>query len=143
MANIGAYPVDSSTDVGKLRIAFGDVYSVPLIPVVPGQQDYTDYSDEELQGFLDLGGSIEAAMAAIYLQMAGAAARESRSVKDFDLSIDLTKRAADLRAIAAMWQEKADKLDGDIFEVFSLSDEGCGRAELAPCRVGCGCGRLF
>ena len=140
----GVAPLDPTTDVGKLRMTFGDISFTPLNPPQEGFGDYEDYSDAELQNFLNLGGSIEAAMANIFLQMAGAAARESRTVKDFDLQVDLSKRAADLRAQAAVWQSRADELGADFFDFFP-ADSGCGcHAESSPYEVrGCTCGRLF
>lgn len=110
--NPGAYPVDPLTDVGQFRLAFGDVYSSPYDPVEPGFQDYTELSDAEIEQFISLGAdSIPRAIGFYYLSLSGAAAKESKSVKDYDLSVNLEKRAADLRATAQIWFDRADAID--------------------------------
>ena len=143
MTNKGIAPLQPTTDVGQFRLLIGDTSYSDLCPAQPGFGDYGMFSDDEISLFLAQGESPEEAAYLGYLQLAGAAAMEAKSVKDFDLSIDLTKRASELRAIAQMWRDRADALGADIFEVFDLSDRGCVKPELAPCRVGCGCGRIF
>lgn len=73
MSNPGVYPVDSTTDVGKLRILLGDVNSVPLDPPVTGQTDFTSFSDSQLQGYIDASSdNLTRAMAFAYLALAAA-----------------------------------------------------------------------
>lgn len=143
MANKGVAPADLTSDVGRLRAILGDMDYVPLDPPEAGFGDYGMYSDGELSVFLGQGESVEGGAYFAYMQMAAAAAMESRSVKDFDLSIDLTRRSGDLRAIAQMWWERAEALTADIFEVFNISGGRCG-CELAE-GVSCGgrCGGLI
>lgn len=131
---VGVAPPDLSTLVGELRTQFGDVEWVELDPPLQGFGSYNDYSDDELGTFLDRAGSVEGAMALIFLQMAGAAARESMYVGDFDLRVDLTKRAKDLREMAKEWQALADGLQDDFFEVFTPVRDDYVRPELAPFR---------
>lgn len=149
--NPGAYPLDPTTDVGRLRAIIGDTQSEPYDPPRPGVQNYAMYSDSELEAFLiQADGDVSGGAYFVYLQMATAAAMESKSVKDLDLSIDLTKRSGDLRAIAALWKDRWDDAigAGDIFEVFdTVVGGGCGcDPELAArsfCRKGCYGGRFF
>lgn len=112
MSNPGAYPLDPNTNVGKFRLLVGDVNSVVLAPPVSGQQDYTTYSDAEIEVYLSLGGdSIFRAAGLSQMQAADAAAEQSKSVADYDLKADLTKRATDHRDNAKMWFQLADAQD--------------------------------
>lgn len=142
--NPGVYPLDPLTPVGEFRLLYGDTESVPYDPVEPGYQNYEELSDEEIERFLEQGdGSVPRGIGYLYLAMAGQAAKESRTIKDYDLSVDLTKRAADLRAIAQMWFDRGDDDDNnsglnDIFEVFDMAPRKC-RHELAECPTRCRC----
>lgn len=143
--NKGVAPPDISTEVGKFRALVGDLSYTDLTPPVPGFGNYTLFSDFEIEVFLAASGSLEGAAALAYTQLAGSAALESKTVKDFDLSVDLSKKATDLRLIAAMWQDKADAASADVFELFDVSirDSNC-TPELAAKSYGGGCGfRLF
>lgn len=143
--NKGVAPPDMSTDVGKFRALVGDLSYEPLTPPVSGYGSYKLFSDAEIEVFLAASESFEGAAALAYTQLAGQAALESRTVKDFDLQVDLTKRATDLRLIAAMWADKDASVTADVFELadVSIRDEDC-RPELSawPVRGNCGF-RLF
>ena len=127
--NPGRHPLDPDSDVGKLRILIGDTLSEPYDPVEPGIQNYQMFSDAELEGFLLAGDeSLFRAAGFAYLQLAARAALESKSVKDYDLSLDVTKRSNDLREIARMWFQRADDEDvdeggADIFDMFPLGGD--------------------
>lgn len=113
--NPGAWPVDLTSDVGRFRAVVGDLNSTPYNPVEPGFQNYEKFSDDEIEAYIaQADGSINRAVGISYLYLAGQAAMESTSIKDYDLQVDLTKRAADLRAIAQMWFDMAD--DDDLSE---------------------------
>lgn len=127
--NPGAYPLDPATPVGQFRLLFGDTESVPYTPVEPGFQNYGELSDAEIQVFLTQGSdSINRAIGFYYLSLAGAAAKESRTVKDYDLQIDTTKRAADLREVARWWFDLADSEDmvsaEEAFEIVPTGTRG-------------------
>lgn len=119
--NPGAYPLDPDTPVGQFRVLYGDVYSTPYDPVEAGFQDYEELSDAEIEGFLQGQTSIPRAIAYYYLSLSGQAAKQAKTVKDYDLSVDLTKRAADLRATAQVWFDQATAEDAagmeDAFEI--------------------------
>lgn len=122
-SNSGVYPIDPTTPVGQFRLQYGDTTSVPFDPDTPGFQNYTDYSDAEIEQFLAAGSnSINRAIGYAYLQQAGAASRQSKSVKDYDLAVDLTKRAADLRVTAEMYFGLASQ-DG-LDEYFNIVTTG-------------------
>lgn len=129
--NKGVAPVDFSTPVGKFRLLVGDLEYEELDPPEPGLGSYKYFSDLEIESFLEQGDSQEEAAYLAYMQLATAAAMESKSVKDFDLQVDLTKRSGELRAIANMWRNKADSMVGDIFEVFDTVDPRRYPPELA------------
>lgn len=146
--NKGAFPLDPTSPVGQFRALIGDTASKPYDPPETGFQNYDMYSDIEIEVFLALSdNSVEGAIYQAYMQMAGAAARESRSVKDLDLQVDLTKRATDLRLIAAEWRDRWESSTAEIFEVFDLGGSDCGCVpEGVPrqvCRRGCSGNFLF
>lgn len=145
--NRGIAPPDLQTPVGQVRALLGDVEYTEFDPPEPGFGMYRLVSDAEIEGFLlasdgDLNGAVYFA----YLQFAGAAAFESKSVKDFDLMVDTTKRAGELRLIASMWLDKWNAATADIFELFDVGF-GCRcRMELAEgmsCPRGCNGRRIF
>lgn len=130
--NKGEAPLNPATAVGQFRVLIGDVESVPLDPVQIGFGDYAMFSDDEIEVFLDRGGSFEEAVYYGYNSLATSAALEAKTVKDMDLSVDLTKRANELRALASMWRDKAGALSADIFETFdTVVERPKGSPELA------------
>lgn len=146
--NPGVYPLDASTDVGQFRLVYGDTQSTAYDPVEAGFQNYDELSDAEIEMFLDQGGdSVNRAIGFYYLRLAGDAAKESKSVADYDLRLDLTKRAADLRETAKFYFDQADVIDAGSEDAFLIVPTGARCepwAELAerPCAcVGvCVCG---
>lgn len=134
--NPGVYPLDPTSAVGRFRLASGDTQSVPYEPVVPGIQNYTFLSDAEVEQFLAQGqDATDNAIGYWYLSLAGAAAMQSKSVKDYDLQIDLTKRAGDLRAQAQFYFDRATQVAAGA-EFFDIVDTGAcyDRHELAEGR---------
>lgn len=122
----GVYPLDPDTPVGQFRLLSGDVTSVAYDPVEPGYQNYTNFSDDEITQYITQGAdNISAAIGYSYLQAAGAAAIQSKSVSDYDLKVDLTKRSEDLRKIAEFWFNRAaveGAVDGadEYFDIIEL-----------------------
>jgi hypothetical protein len=124
MANSGVAPYDPSTLVGKVRILTGDVtYGA----IVGGLADYVLFSDEEIEAFLVAGedNTLRAAGFA-YMALAGVAAIDAKSVKDYDLSIDLRSRADKLREQAIAYFKQADEKDvrDGVSDVFELTRTG-------------------
>ena len=128
MALIGVAPPNPATDTGQFRYLIGDTEYTELDPPQAGMGAYEMFSDEQIVTFLALGeGSTNRAIAYAYLNLASQAALQSKTVKDTDLQVDLTKRSADLRAIAAMWFDRADDEDGanggaDIFDLHDIGE---------------------
>lgn len=114
--NRGIAPPDYDSEVGEVRALIGDVNYKPFDPDEPGFGVYEMYSDDELEVFLERADSVEGAVASAYLQMAGAAAREAKMVKDYDLQVDLNKRADALRRMAELWISKSEAGYSDFFE---------------------------
>ena len=146
--NRGIAPPDMSTAVGQTRALLGDVEFTEYDPPQTGFGMYEKMSDLEIEGFLArVDNSPEGAMYLVYLQVAGDSAFASKVVKDFDLSVDTTKRSGEFLAIADRWKSQWDASTEDIFEVFDIGNSGCGCVpELAPrpvCRRGCSGSRLF
>lgn len=125
--NPGVFPVDMDTEVGVFRALVGDMQSTPYDPVEPGIQNFSMFSDADIVGFVAAGGgSITRGVGYAYLALAGRAAVDAKNVKDLDLSIDTTKRPAELRLIAQGWFDQADGEEAgnsDAFEVASLAGD--------------------
>lgn len=144
MVNRGVAPFNPTTAVGQFRVYYGDVTYVPLTPPEVGYGDYTELSDAEIEAFLgSANGSIYRAIGNYYAILAGNAAKVSETVKDYDLSVDSSKRPAALLELARYWWGRADDEDvdaggSDIFEMFGFGNGGCCTPEAAP-NVYCGC----
>lgn len=126
MTNRGVAPVDTTTNIGKMRVKIRDVTYVALDPVEAGYGDYTNYSDDELQVFLDDGGdSLTRALGYYYLDLAALASLEAITIADHDLKINQVDRAKSLREVALAYFTQADDEDGlsgtaDIFDSFEF-----------------------
>jgi hypothetical protein len=133
MSNPGVYPLVPTSDVGKVRLIIGDTISVPFDPVVSGQQDYTLFGDDEITAFLSYSESPMRAAGYAYLSLAGAAAQQAESIKDYDLAVDSRQKAENLRAQAAFYFEQADKIEAAGESGFQIVSTGrrLTRAELA------------
>lgn len=132
--NPGEYPVDLTSKVGQFRALTGDLNSTPYDPAYPGFQNFLKFSDAEIEGYLAQGGdSVARAIGYSYLYLAGQAAIESAAIKDYDLQIDKTKRAADLMAIAKLWFGQADEeevISGE--EAFEIVPTGTSSGQFIP-----------
>jgi hypothetical protein len=133
MTNIGVAPYDPDTLVGRVRVITGDVvYGT----ITEGMAEYELFSDAEIESFiLEAEESTLRAAGFGYLALAGRASLDAKSIKDYDLSVDLKARSAELRKQAmelfAQADEK-DKRDG-VSDVFELANTGrpYSAAELA------------
>lgn len=120
--NKGVAPPQPTTEVGQIRFLIGDTTYTELDPPQTGFGSYVICSDDQIVAALEKSeGSENRAAGYIYAMLAGQAAIAAKSVADYDLKLDTTKRAADLRAIAKMWFDQADEEDaldgsGDVFE---------------------------
>lgn len=132
--NPGEFPVDLTSKVGQFRALTGDLNSTPYDPAYPGFQNFVKFSDAEIEGYLTQGGgSVARAIGYSYLYLAGQAALESKTIKDYDLQIDKTKRATDLTNIAKLWFTQADGEDiisGE--EAFEIVPTGTGSGQFIP-----------
>ena len=129
--NPGAWPIDPTTAVGRFRLAYGDVYAEPYTPNEPGYRNFDELSDAEIEAFLEAGnGSINRAIGYYYLQLAGTAAKAAKSVKDYDLQVDTTKRGAEFRALAKEWFDLADGEDSA--DAFEIVPTGTGHGSFIP-----------
>lgn len=127
MSNEGTYPPDSDTSIGQLRYIIGDIVATDISG---GQGVYASHSDFELTSFLLHGrDSVTRAAGYAYLQASGAAALQSKTIKDYDLSVDLSKRAEDLRRTAQFYFDLADNADliAGTDEDFIIADTGNDR----------------
>lgn len=130
--NPGVAPPDPTTPVGQFRASYPDTVYEEYDPPQSGFGNYQKFSDASIEAFLALGGgSVLRAMGYALLQRANTAAEESESIADYDLKIDLTKKANDLREQAAEYFALADQSDlsgEDAFVPFNLG----GRGEFIP-----------
>ena len=122
-SNDGVYPLDPESKVGQFRVLIGDTEGEEYDPPEAGKRNYELFSDVEIEGLIAFAeDNVSRAIGNGYLTLAGQAAKESRSVKDFDLSIDLTKRAQDLRLVAQQWFDRADKEQESSEDAFEIAD---------------------
>lgn len=138
--NPGVAPLDPTSDVGRFRLLYGDTEYEAYDPPEPGMGNYDALSDAEIEGYIAAGeDSVTRGIGYYYLALAGRAAKESKSIADYDLRLDTTKRAGDLRAIAEMWMARADEEDetsgaGAYFDVVPTGTSHRHRDELAEGR---------
>lgn len=113
MTNQGQTPPDFNAPIGQFRLLAQDVNYVDLPTPVTGQGSYDLFSDAEVQGYLAMfqGYSLYRAVGAAYHGLAARASMEAKIAKDYDLQIDLTKRAAALESISEMYLEQANSND--------------------------------
>lgn len=136
--NKGVAPPDPETLVGQFRYAYGDTEFVELDPVELGYGNYEELSDTDIEVFLGQGrDNVNRGIGYLYLRLSSLAAKKSRSIKDHDLAVDLTKRAEDLRRSAEMYFEQADAEDAasgalDLFDSFRFGGEDLVVPEAAP-----------
>lgn len=127
----GAFPVDPETEVGSLRAVIGDTTSTQYDPPEPGFASYLMFSDQELEVFLARGGTVLSGAGFAYLALSAQAALASQQIRDYDLQVDTTKRAADLRAIAqAFFDQDIAGGSSDYFDIVPTGKRH-ERAELA------------
>lgn len=120
--NTGLYPLDANTNVGKFRLTIGDTVATNI---TGDQGDYSYFSDAEITQFLFLGGdSVPRAVGFAYRAWAGQAAAEAAVIKDFDLQVDYTKRAAALSDQADFWFAQADADDANAADAVQIVPTG-------------------
>lgn len=112
MVNEGVFPLDPTTDVGKVRLGAHDTFASPLTPPRDGFGDYVMFSDMEVAQAVALAsGSIPRAIGLLIKGLAVQAALGARSIRTDDLGYDNQKRGATLMQIAQSWLAQADAGD--------------------------------
>lgn len=134
------YPLTPGSDVSTFRVLAGD--SEPAsIDGDSGTASFALWSDAEIEVYLGMEpGNIYRAVALGYRALAGNAASQSKMVKDYDLEVDLTRRAGNLLDTAREFDLKADQFDeerglrGDFFVLIdpNLDNESRYHQEAAP-----------
>lgn len=115
MANYGIPFEDTTDGLRSFRTTVGDTAYTEITPPPANPEwtaNYVLFSDLEAQTYIDQSdeNSFRAAGWA-FMTLSAQAALRAKSVKDYDLSVDLTKRAEDLRAAAQFFFDQADALD--------------------------------
>lgn len=124
MTNSGVAPYDPDTLVGKVRIVTGDVNHGAI---TGGMADYEMFSDTDIEGFLDIAEeNVLRAGGFGFLALSGRASLQAKTVKDYDLSVDLKALAAELRKQAESLFKQADEKDkrDGVEDVFELTRTG-------------------
>jgi len=123
--NDGIAPPDMTTEVGVFRALIGDMEFEAYDPPEAGHGNYQMFSDNDILGFLAAGkDNISRGVGYAYLALAGRAAIESKQVKDFDLTVDTTKRPTELRLIAQSWFDKASAEEAALLDAFEIAPLG-------------------
>lgn len=124
MTNIGVAPYDPTTNVGKVRVTTGDVnYGA----ITDGEAEYEMFADTDIEAFLITAeDNILRAAGFGFMALAGRASLDSKTIKDYDLSIDLKNLAESLRKQAAEFFKQADEKDkrDGVDDVFELARTG-------------------
>lgn len=135
MSTLGEYPVNPDTDLGRFRVLAGDSNPV-TVHESKDSADYRLWSDEEILVYLGLNpDNIYRAVSDAAWALAAASAAEAKVVKDYDLQVDLAKRARELRETAARLEARADAAEnaGEHFVAFDMWDvTGANKPEAAP-----------
>lgn len=127
--NPGAWPLDPETPVGQFRLLYNLTAHEDYVPVEPGIVDFAELSDLQIEAYLAAGGgNVNRGIGYYVLAQSSHAARQAKSVKDYDLAVDLRSLAKELDAAAQSWFDRADREDmvdgeNDIFEVFGPEPE--------------------
>lgn len=109
MTNTGVAPYDPTTLVGKVRVTTGDVtYGTPS----GGVAQYEMFSDADIEAFLVTAeDNVLRAAGYGFMALAGRASLDAKTIKDYDLSIDLKSLSESLRKQAAEFFKQADEKD--------------------------------
>lgn len=110
MTNIGAFPLEPESNITAFRILAGDAVATPT--ETPGGGIFELWSDDDIRLYLELyPDNTHRAISAAYRALAGQAAVIAQMSKDYDTTLDNTKRSAQLHAVADFHAAEADKLD--------------------------------
>lgn len=124
MTNTGVAPYDPTTLVGKVRVTTGDViYGTPS----GGFAEYEMFSDEDIEAFLVTSDdNVLRAAGFGFMSLAARASLQSKTIKDYDLSVDLKSLADSLRKQANEFFNQADAADArlGVADVFELTRTG-------------------
>ena len=121
---LGVAPPDTTTDIGRMRVALGDVEFEELSPPEPGSGVYQLFSDAQLQVFLDLaGGNVARAIAMAYAQIGASWASTGATIKTDDLTFSAKDSVGNWLTLAAYWNGVADDQDSNAMnDYFDLVD---------------------
>lgn len=143
MANLGAYPVDPTTSVGKFRLMAGDSDGTPIVPEPPAeptQANYAVWSDAAIEVLLEqAGGSIARAISMGYMQLAAASASTSANIRTDDLSVNTASRSGEFLKLAQYWGDIADEQASDTFDIVYIEGPKITCCAEGASREICGC----
>lgn len=123
--NRGIAPPGFNTPVGQFRALAKDTSYAPLVPPEVGYGDYTYFSDEEIAVYLaSTPDSILRAVAAGWRAMAGSAAANAISWRDYDLAGDQKELYKAFLALADALDEQADNEDLGSEDAFIITSTG-------------------
>lgn len=126
--NPGVYPLDASTPTGQFRMVIGDTNSTAYNPIQSGYQNYEAFSDAEIQSLLSLSGDdLATSIGYAYLKLASVAASEAIDWSSDDLRVTMSKKPAEIRAIAEMWFGRSGNsgAGADIFDIVHTGEDYC------------------
>lgn len=135
----GIAPLDPATDVGRFRLLSGDTEYVEYDPPQAGYGLYANWSDAQIQAFLDAaGGSIPRAIALAYTQLASFYASSGGTIKTDDLNYSSKDSVGSWMNLAKYWSDLADsegqKAIDDYFDLVPTATDGvdCRKPEASP-----------
>lgn len=126
-ATSGEYPIDNTSGIGQLRTMLGDT-TATNIDETTSMADYALFGDADLATFIAAGsGSVLRGAAYASLQLALDAARRTGVYKTYDLSVDLSAKAASYRAQANVYFTRADDEDENLSNDTFIVDNSFNR----------------
>lgn len=132
----GIAPPDLDSPVGEFRLLLGDTSYEETN--TPGIGKYEQVSDKGIQVYLTQGGQDpKRGLGFLMLSLSAEAAAKSKTVKDYDLMVDLTKRSSDYRRLSEHWFKLAAESgviagETDIFDSFGIDNGPFPHPEASP-----------
>lgn len=113
MDNLGVFPLDPESPVTEFRLLAGDAVATPTEEIGEGQFEL--WSDGDIELYMSYNpDNVYRAIASAFTALAGQAAVQAKTIKDYDLQVNMEKRSDKLLSVAAEFNRKADRFDDEL-----------------------------
>lgn len=128
--NVGKYPLDPTTPVGRFRVLSRDKDGTPIEPPVPAvEAEYAFWSDAEIEVYIaEAGGSIPLAISLAYAGLAAtfSASGASEEIKTDDLTYKAGSQVAEWERLSAYWLDRWSQEMSEGDDGFRIVQTGAG-----------------